>query len=228
MALVSGSSIAALSSSSLISNKLHVQSQSPTSFISTRNRVVVRASSNKTRDGGDGGISGVLDGTKKEITRDEVLKNQAENESEKRSVFGAVPSSGSFYPRPEVERRPETGDRSFPSLMAFDGAGPETINGRLAMVGLVWAFAVERMTGQTVAEQLYSPGSTGLFHFLAVAQLFAYASLVPMFKGESPDSRSIGPFRAMAERWNGRTAMLGFLALVVTEFFTKTPVFHMM
>ncbi|XP_024534959.1 early light-induced protein, chloroplastic-like [Selaginella moellendorffii] len=226
MALVSGSSIATLSSSSLISNKLHLQSQLPTSS-SSRN-LVVRASSNKSRDGGDGGISGILDDTKKEVTREEVLKNQAENESEKRSVFGAVPSSGSLYPRPEVERRPETGDRSFPSLMAFDGAGPETINGRLAMIGLVWAFAVERMTGQTVAEQLYSPGSTGLFHFLAVAQLFAYASLVPMFKGESPDSRSIGPFRAMAERWNGRTAMLGFLALVITEFFTKTPVFHMM
>ncbi|EFJ28730.1 LHC-related protein [Selaginella moellendorffii] len=185
----------------------------------------VRASSDNGR--GDG-ISSVLDQTKKEITREDVLKNQAENESEKRSVFGAVPSSGALWPRPEIERRPETGDRSFASLMAFDGAGPETINGRLAMVGILWAFAVERMTGQTVAEQLYTPGNFGLFNFLAVAQLFAYASLVPMFKGESPDSRSLGPFRAMAERWNGRTAMLGFLALVLTEFFTKTPVFNMM
>ncbi|XP_024531215.1 early light-induced protein, chloroplastic [Selaginella moellendorffii] len=228
MALAVGTSIAAIPSS------LSKSSLGAAAHKSRSNRSLtflpVRASSDNGRrtPGGGDGISSVLDQTKKEITREDVLKNQAENESEKKSVFGAVPSSGALWPRPEIERRPETGDRSFASLMAFDGAGPETINGRLAMVGILWAFAVERMTGQTVAEQLYTPGNFGLFNFLAVAQLFAYASLVPMFKGESPDSRSLGPFRAMAERWNGRTAMLGFLALVLTEFFTKTPVFHMM
>ncbi|KAL2632180.1 hypothetical protein R1flu_016866 [Riccia fluitans] len=69
--------------------------------------------------------------TKKEITQEEILRNQEANESEKRSVFGAVPNSGSFYPRPELERRPETGPRSLGSIFAFDGAAPETINGRL-------------------------------------------------------------------------------------------------
>lgn len=69
--------------------------------------------------------------TKKTITKDEVIRNQETNESEKKSVFGTEPKSGSLYPRPEVERRPETGDRSFSSVFAFDGAAPETINSRL-------------------------------------------------------------------------------------------------
>ncbi|XP_024531054.1 early light-induced protein, chloroplastic-like [Selaginella moellendorffii] len=227
MALATSSSLAALPSSL---SKTPLGGASAHKSRSTRSLgflLPVRASSDKGPAGGDG-ISSVLDQTKKNISREGVLKNQAENESEKKSVFGAVPSSGAMWPRPEIERRPETGDRSFPSLMAFDGAGPETINGRLAMVGIVWAFAVERITGQTVFEQLYAPGNFGLFNFLMVAQLFAYASLVPMFKGESPDSRALGPFNAMAERWNGRTAMLGFLALVLTESFIKTPVFNMM
>lgn len=69
--------------------------------------------------------------TKQEITKDDILRNQESNESEKRSVFGAKPNSGSLYPRPELERRPETGSKSFWSVFAFDGAAPETINGRL-------------------------------------------------------------------------------------------------
>ncbi|OAE32289.1 hypothetical protein AXG93_2190s1090 [Marchantia polymorpha subsp. ruderalis] len=83
------------------------------------------------------GVREVVDkATKKEITKDEVLQNQEVNESEKQSVFGAKPTSGSFYPRPEVERRPETGDKSIGSIFAFDGAAPETINGRLG-IGLI-------------------------------------------------------------------------------------------
>jgi hypothetical protein len=57
--------------------------------------------------------------------------DQQTNKSEKKSVMGTEPTSGSFYPRPEVERRPETGDKSFWSVFAFDGAAPETINCRL-------------------------------------------------------------------------------------------------
>jgi hypothetical protein len=73
----------------------------------------------------------VDESTKQVITKDEILRNQEVNESEKRSVFGAKPNSGSFYPRPELERRPETGSKSFWSVFAFDGAAPETINCRL-------------------------------------------------------------------------------------------------
>ena len=69
--------------------------------------------------------------TKNTITKDDILRNQETNESEKKSVMGTQPTSGSLYPRPEVERRPETGSKSFWSVFAFDGAAPETINCRL-------------------------------------------------------------------------------------------------
>lgn len=79
-----------------------------------------------------GGLKEAIDRlTKKPITKDDILRNQESNESEKKSVFGTEPTSGSFYPRPELERRPETGDKSFTGVFAFDGAAPETINCRL-------------------------------------------------------------------------------------------------
>jgi hypothetical protein len=165
--------------------------------------------------------------TLKTITKDEILRNQETNESEKKSVMGTEPTSGAPWPRPEVERRPETGSKSFFSVFAFDGAAPETINCRLAMLGFAWAVVVERMTGQTVFEQVTNAGQPGLFYFLAAVQLFTYASLVPIMSGESSDARSFGPFTAKAERWNGRIAMLGFFGLVVTELFTHSAVFGM-
>jgi hypothetical protein len=164
-------------------------------------------------------------GTKNVITRDAVLRNQESNESEKRSVMGTEPASGAPYPRPEVERRPETGSRSFWSVFAFDGAAPETINGRLAMVGMVWAVVGEQVTGRSVVEQLVAPGQTGLLYFLVAAQVLTYASLVPIMSGESTDARPSGPFTATAERWNGRMAMVGFFSLVVTEMFTHSAIF---
>lgn len=165
--------------------------------------------------------------TKVEVTREAIERNQETNESEKKSVMGTEPSSsGSFYPRPELERRPETGSRSFGSVFAFDGAAPETINGRLAMLGLVWAVAAEQMTGNTVMQQLTAPGQTGLLYFLAVVQILTYASLVPIMSGgESSDARRLGPFTARAERWNGRMAMVGFFSLLVVEMFTHTALF---
>jgi hypothetical protein len=165
--------------------------------------------------------------SKVEVTREAIERNQETNESEKKSVMGTEPSSsGSFYPRPELERRPETGSRSFGSVFAFDGAAPETINGRLAMLGLVWTVAAEQMTGNTVMQQLTAPGQTGLLYFLAVVQILTYASLVPIMSGgESSDARRLGPFTATAERWNGRMAMVGFFSLLVVEMFTHTALF---
>jgi len=169
--------------------------------------------------------------TKKDITEGEIRKSMETNESEQRSYFGAKPTEGfdqavGFTPRPEIERRPETGDKSFLSVFAFDGAAPETINCRLAMLGMVWAFFAEKATGLTVVEQLFNPTTSGLVYFVGAVQLFTYASLVPIMNGESTDARSFGPFTARAERWNGRLAMLGFLSLVITELIRGMPVFH--
>ncbi|KAL3691685.1 hypothetical protein R1sor_005336 [Riccia sorocarpa] len=164
--------------------------------------------------------------SKKTITKEAILENQETNESEQRSVFGAKPPQGSVYGRPEIERRPETGDKGFGSVFAFDGAAPETINGRAAMLGFVWAFLAEKATGLTVMEQLFKPGATGLVLFVGAVQLLTYATLVPISKGESTDARSFGPFTARAERWNGRLAMIGFAALIVNELIRQSPVFH--
>jgi len=95
-----------------------------------------------------------------------------------------------------------------------------------AMLGFAWAVVAEKMTGLTVLEQVFSPGTTGLVFFLGAVQLFTYASLVPIMNGESTDARSFGPFTAKAERWNGRLAMIGFFSLIVTELYTHTAFFH--
>nr|AAK59377.1 early light-inducible protein ELIPB [Syntrichia ruralis] len=176
---------------------------------------------------GPEGLRGAVDkATKKTLTKEEIVRHQETDESEQRSIFGARPTPGTPYGRPEVERRPETGDRSFLGIWSFDGAVPETVNCRLAMLGIVWAFFAEKATGLTVIEQLTAPGQTGLPAFIGAVQLFTYASLIPIFNGESTDARSFGPFTARAERWNGRLAMLGFFSLIVTELFRTVPVFH--
>ncbi|KAG6546401.1 hypothetical protein Mapa_011947 [Marchantia paleacea] len=152
-----------------------------------------------------------LPGTKVDITEEQVKKNEQEEELR---VFDNT-AAGKFA-RPESERRPELGNTNAASVMKFDGPAPETINGRLAMLGITWAFAAEVMSGQSVVQQVAN--GTGLLWFLAVAPLFIWASLVPIFGWrESPDSRAFGPFNAKAERWNGRAAMIGFFSLIVTE-----------
>jgi hypothetical protein len=158
-----------------------------------------------------------VDSTKKTLTESDIKKNMDSNQSEKQSVFGAQPASGSL-PRPELERRPETGDRTFGSIMAFDGPGPETINGRLAMTGFIWALCAEILTHKTIGQQISEPGNTGFFWLVAVTNLIIFGSLVPFFRGESPDSRVSGPFNAQAERWNGRVAMIGYAGLLAYEF----------
>ncbi|KAL3692476.1 hypothetical protein R1sor_006127 [Riccia sorocarpa] len=173
--------------------------------------------------GKDGLREAVDRNTKVDITREDVLRNMEQNESEKKSVFGTIPSSGAPYPRPEIERRPETGDKSLGSLFMFDGAAPETINGRLAAVGFVWALLSEKATGLGVWQQLFNPGAAGLVNFVAVVQIITFASIIPLLKGESPDSRRWGPFTARAERWNGRLAMIGFASLLIDEAIRGMP-----
>lgn len=188
-----------------------VQSQSRSARLpALRQRLSVRSDAQKD-------LQSAIDSTKNPVTAGDVQKNQATNQSEKQSVFGSVPASGSL-PRPEMERRPETGDRSFGSIMAFDGPGPETINGRLAMTGFVWALISEALTHKTIWQQITEPYNTGFFWLVAATNIIIFASLVPMFNGESPDSRSNGPFNGQAERWNGRIAMIGYAGLLAYEF----------
>ncbi|KAF9603712.1 hypothetical protein IFM89_037475 [Coptis chinensis] len=111
-------------------------------------------------------------------------------------------------PAPKASRR-------LSDLMAFSGAAPERINGRLAMIGFVSAIAAELTIGDDVVAQLAN-GGFGLF--VGTTVLLSMASLVPLIKGVSVESKSNGVMTSDAEMWNGRFAMLGLVALVFTEF----------
>ncbi|KAK1387865.1 Early light-induced protein, chloroplastic [Heracleum sosnowskyi] len=104
---------------------------------------------------------------------------------------------------------------SFFDVLAFSGPAPERINGRLAMIGFVAAMAVEVSNGQDVFSQI---SNGGVSWFLGTSALLTLASLVPLFKGVSVQSKSGGLMTSDAEMWNGRFAMLGLVALAFTEY----------
>ncbi|KAI3690094.1 hypothetical protein L2E82_48069 [Cichorium intybus] len=103
----------------------------------------------------------------------------------------------------------------FSDVLAFSGPAPERINGRLAMIGFVSAMAVEVSSGQDVLTQI---GNGGVGLFVGTSVLLSLASLVPLFKGVSVQSKSNGLMTSDAEMWNGRFAMLGLVALALTEY----------
>ena len=105
----------------------------------------------------------------------------------------------------------------FTDVLAFSGPAPERINGRLAMVGFVSAMGVELVRGDDVVAQLMNGG---LPWFVGTTVLLSIASLVPLLKGVSVQSKSDGVMTSDAEMWNGRFAMLGLVALVFTEYLT--------
>ncbi|PIA45075.1 hypothetical protein AQUCO_01700548v1, partial [Aquilegia coerulea] len=105
----------------------------------------------------------------------------------------------------------------FSDVLAFSGPAPERINGRLAMIGFVAAIAAELAQGQDVVDQI---ANGGVPWFVGTSVLLTVASLIPMFKGVSVESKSKGLMTSDAELLNGRFAMLGLVALVFTEFVT--------
>ncbi|KAL5552011.1 hypothetical protein UlMin_002187 [Ulmus minor] len=125
-----------------------------------------------------------------------------------KSPLQSEPTISSPSPKPKVSPK-------FSELFAFGGPAPERINGRLAMVGFVAALAVEISKGQDVFAQI-SDG--GIPWFLATSVLLSVASLIPLLKGVSAESKSDGFMTSDAEIWNGRFAMLGLVALAFTEF----------
>ena len=100
-------------------------------------------------------------------------------------------------------------------MFAFSGPAPERINGRLAMIGFVAAMVVEFSSGEDVFAQI---SNGGISWFLGTSIVLSLASLIPLFKGISVESKSEGVMTSDAEMWNGRFAMLGLVALALTEY----------
>uniref|UniRef100_A0A453II79 Uncharacterized protein n=2 Tax=Aegilops tauschii subsp. strangulata TaxID=200361 RepID=A0A453II79_AEGTS len=132
------------------------------------------------------------------------------------STSSPTPTPSPVAPKPKPKANPSVWD-----ALAFSGPAPERINGRLAMVGFVAALSVEAARGGGLLDQAGS--GAGLGWFLTTAAVFSVASLVPLLQGQSVESKSSGVWSADAELWNGRFAMLGLVALAITEFITGTP-----
>ncbi|KAJ9536961.1 hypothetical protein OSB04_029694 [Centaurea solstitialis] len=131
-----------------------------------------------------------------------------------------TPISSSTPPPPPPQPRAPKVSTKFSDVLAFSGPAPERINGRLAMIGFVSAMAVELSSGQDLSTQISNGGVTA---FVATSVLLTMASLVPLFKGVSVQSKSNGIMTSDAELWNGRFAMLGLVGLAFTEFVKGSP-----
>jgi len=96
--------------------------------------------------------------------------------------------------------------------MRFQGALPEVVNSRLAMLGFALACLGFRATGKNVWEQFKSaPGPIA-----AVFLLIIVASVVPVVRGA--ERREFLFFKPGAEVYLGRLAMLGFVGLLWLPF----------
>ncbi|KAG0570114.1 hypothetical protein KC19_6G139700 [Ceratodon purpureus] len=120
---------------------------------------------------------------------------------------------------PPSPKKPKVSTNFF-DVFSFSGPAPETINGRLAMLGFATALGVELFTGEDLVTQI---GLGGVQWFIVTAAIFTGASLIPMFKGVTVDSKSKPVFSSTAEKWNGRLAMIGLVALAITEYVKGSP-----
>lgn len=149
---------------------------------------------------------------------EEEVASKAESVIQEASTPNLPPPSPSS---PAVASPVSSSSPSVGEVFAFAGPGPEVINGRLAMLAFVAAAGAEVTTGFTAVQQLAeAPALVGI-----TAVIFTIASLIPIFRGVSPASKSNGLFTPTAEMLNGRAAMLGFVALLVTEWAKQAAVF---
>ncbi|KAL2620785.1 hypothetical protein R1flu_000990 [Riccia fluitans] len=157
------------------------------------------------------------------------VRCQAESESNPAEASPTTPAASTSTPatpsvtpipvEPAVPKKPKVSTK-FEDIFAFTGPAPETINGRLAMLGFVGALAVELGTGNSFTTQLQNGGlGPGVF----TAALFTVASLIPMFQGVTAESKSKSFWSSDAEKLNGRIAMVGLIALAITEYVNGTP-----
>ncbi|TYI12142.1 hypothetical protein ES332_A09G256000v1 [Gossypium tomentosum] len=126
-----------------------------------------------------------------------------------------MPTARTTEPKPSPPPVSPKLSTKFSDVFAFSGPAPERINGRLAMVGFVAALAMELSKGQDVLTQI---SNGGIPLFVGTSIVLSLASLIPLFRGETVESRSGQFMSSDAELWNGRFAMLGLVALAFTEY----------
>ncbi|KAF6152080.1 hypothetical protein GIB67_031402 [Kingdonia uniflora] len=73
------------------------------------------------------------------------------------------------------------------------------------MIGFVAAITVDLVRGDYLVAQL---ANGGLSWFVGTLVILSFASLVPLFKGISVESKSDEVMTSSTEMWNGRLAML--------------------
>lgn len=114
-------------------------------------------------------------------------------------------------------------DNSIADSFRFKGALPEVANSRLAMLGIVSALGYEAVQGKSLLVQI----NEAPVLIAATFVLFTVATAVPILRGEKRKDASewggLPAFTADAEIINGRTAMIGFLGLVITEALKGGP-----
>jgi hypothetical protein len=117
--------------------------------------------------------------------------------------------------------KPLGSDISAADAMRFAGAIPEVANSRLAMLGVFAALIAEAKTGRNVFEQF----SAAPLPIIGVFFLFTLATAVPVFR--STPRKGNGIFSSDAELVNGRVAMVGFLGIVISTFYTGHSIFFL-
>ncbi|XP_047981955.1 early light-induced protein 1, chloroplastic isoform X1 [Salvia hispanica] len=139
-----------------------------------------------------------------------IVRSSAEqnDDTKEPAIAPPTPSPTPIPPKPKVST-------DFFDVLAFSGPAPERINGRLAMTGFVAAIAVELASGRDIFAQVQNGGFPW---FVFTSALLSVASLVPLFSGQTPESKAGAVMTSDAELWNGRFAMLGLLALALTEY----------
>jgi hypothetical protein len=121
-------------------------------------------------------------------------------------------------------------------VLRGDSVGAELVNGRTAMVAFLACAIKELATGTSTVQQLASPAGVALAVTLSAAVLAA--SVAPAATGKvaaqqlfpsdnDPYADRQLPFvwNGLAEKINGRVAMVGMAGLIITEVLRGAAVF---